>query len=103
MKLRNLAPLVGVLAYVIISIWPREGWASPGVKYINEADSIPSKVAVPDIFTVPDDIISIVGEYSLVNGPDNFLPHQMCQVDTKLDLLIQLQECKNQRKGWLKL
>jgi hypothetical protein len=102
MKLRKLAPLAGVLAYVVITIWPREGWASPAVepKYVNGSEIIPVKVPIPEDSSALDDI---VGEFNLVTGTDKFLPHQTCQVDMKLDLLVQLQECKNQRKGWLRL
>tara|TARA_A100001011_G_scaffold658_1_gene775 strand:- start:6949 stop:7257 length:309 start_codon:yes stop_codon:yes gene_type:complete len=102
MTLRKLAPLVGVLAYVVITIWPREGLAGPAdePKYVNDSEVVPAKVPIPDNPSALDDI---VGEFNLITGIDKFLPHQTCQVDMKLDLLVQLQECKNQRKGWLRL
>jgi hypothetical protein len=98
MKYIKVAPLAGVIAYVAIALWPREGWAEPDTVVIpqdtQDSAEIPSEPTLTD---------TVVGEYNLVTGPDIFLPHQTCRVSTSKDVLKLLQECKNQRKGWLRL
>lgn len=92
MKFKKSAPLMGVLAFMSIATWPREGSAS------REEPTVP--VHIDKSPTVPE---RIVGEYNLVTGPDIYLPHQKCRVDISDDVLELLQKCKNQRKGWLQL
>ena len=55
------------------------------------------------IFNNNEILMGVVGEFNNLSGPDTFLPHQTCKVSNANNVLKLLQECKNQRKGWLKL
>ena len=95
MKFIKVAPLVGVLVYVGLLMLPRQVSASPKADKVSQPDaSIPELPVLTDV---------VVGEFNFLTGPDNFLPNQRCKVDTGQDILKILQDCKNQRKGWLKL
>ena len=95
MKFIKAAPLVGVLVYVGILMLPRQVSASP--KADNNSQPNASVTEVP-VFT---DVV--VGDFNYLTGPDTFLPNQRCKVNTGQDILKILQDCKSQRKGWLKL
>jgi hypothetical protein len=92
MSFKKAAPFIGVLVVVGLGIGPREGIAGEPVRTIVPEEDKP--------LTEPD---NIVGEYSLITGPDIFLPNQLCTVDPELSVLQQLQQCKNKRMGWLRL
>ena len=101
MKIVNVAPFIGVLAYMTVVMLPRQVSASADSTVVSQQEDtagiLPALPAAP-VFT---DIV--VGEFNNLSGPDTFLPHQTCKVSNANNVLKLLQECKNQRKGWLKL
>ena len=90
MKYIKAAPVIGALAIIGIGAYPA----------IADDAAVPVS---PEVGETPAGTDNIVGEYSLVTGPDIFLPKQLCAVDPKLSVIQQLQQCKNKRKGWLRL
>ena len=92
MKYIKAPAIIG--AIVIIGLTAR---TSPGMADTDVPDP------VTEVGETPAGTDNIVGEYSLVTGPDIFLPKQLCAVDPKLSIIQQLQQCKNKRKGWLRL
>lgn len=98
MNYKNVAPLAGVLVLVATLMWPRAGGASPETGNIPQPDSLPVDFTDSPNFSEP-----VVGDYNLPFKQDNFLPHQRCKVGTGQDVLKLLQDCKSQRKGWLRL
>tara|TARA_B100000886_G_scaffold339072_1_gene303465 strand:+ start:809 stop:1096 length:288 start_codon:yes stop_codon:yes gene_type:complete len=95
MKFIKVAPLVGVLVYVSMLMLPRQVSASPKTDKVSQHDA-----SVPELPVFTD---VVVGDFNYLTGPDTFLPNQRCKVNTGQDILKILQDCKNQRKGWLKI
>jgi hypothetical protein len=92
MKYIKVAPVIGALVII--------GLIACTHAVIADTD-VPT--AVSEVGETPSGTDNIVGEYNLVTGPDVFLPMQLCAVDPKLSVIQQLQQCKNKRKGWLRL
>ena len=92
MKYIKAAPVIGALVIIGLGVHTYPALA--------EDDTPP---VVPEVGETPAGTDNIVGEYSLITGPDIFLPKQLCAVDPKLSVIQQLQQCKNKRKGWLRL
>jgi hypothetical protein len=86
------APIIGALIIIGLGVYTYPAIAD------DDATPVPPKVGESAAGTD-----NIVGEYSLITGPDIFLPKQLCTVDPKLSVIQQLQQCKNKRKGWLRL
>ena len=97
MKYIKVASVVGVLMFVGHSKVSRADGACPEPRFVSTPIIAPLKA--PNNSTVP----KIVGDYNFVDSTDVFLPNTLCEVDKSLPLLTQLQQCKAQRKGWLKL
>lgn len=97
MNIIKVASIAGVLTFVGYSKLARADGACPESRIVSTPTVDPSKA--PNNSTVP----KIVGDYNFVDSPDIFLPNTLCAVDKELPLLAQLQQCKAQRKGWLKL
>ncbi len=97
-KIVNVAPLIGVLAYMTVVMLPRQVSASADSTMVSQLEDTAGIFPAMPVFT---DIV--VGEFNNLSGPDTFLPHQTCKVSNANNVLKLLQECKNQRKGWLKL
>ena len=98
MKIVNVAPFIGVLAYMTVVMLPRQVSASAEFTKIPQQDNAVNSGPVLPVLTD-----TVVGEFNNLSGPDTFLPHQTCKVSNANNVLKLLQECKNQRKGWLKL
>ena len=98
MKIVNVAPIIGVLAYMTVVMLPRQVSASAEPSMVSQQEDTAGTLPAMPVFT---DIV--VGEFNNLSGPDTFLPHQTCKVSNANNVLKLLQECKNQRKGWLKL
>ena len=98
MKSIKLASVMGVLVFIGIGSMARADEACPEPRFISAPVIAPLKA--PKTATVPN---VIVGDYSFVDSEEVFLPNTLCQVDNSLSILEQLQQCKNSRKGWLKL
>ena len=97
MKYIKVASVVGVLMFVGHSKVSRADGACPEPRFVSTPIIAPLKA--PNNSTAPN----IVGDYNFVDSTDVFLPNTLCAVDKELPLLAQLQQCKAQRKGWLKL
>ena len=97
MNIIKIASIVGVLMFVGYGKTARANGACPEVQFVNTPIITPVKA--PNNSTAP----TIVGDYNFVDSVDVFLPNTLCAVDISLPLLNQLQQCKAQRKGWLKL
>ena len=98
MKSIKLAPVMGVLVFIGLGSIARADEACPEPRFISAPVLDPFKA--PKTATVPN---VIVGDYSFVDSEEVFLPYTLCRVDKSLPILKQLQQCKNSRKGWLKL
>ena len=97
MNILKVASIVGVLVFVGHSKVSRANEACPEQRVVSTPIIAPLKA--PNNPTVP----KIVGDYNFVDSADVFLPNTLCAVDIGIPLLAQLQQCKAQRKGWLKL
>jgi|TARA_A200000159_G_scaffold164731_1_gene195817 hypothetical protein len=97
MNIIKVASIVGVLMFVGYSKVSRADGACPEPRFV--ATPIIAPLKAPDNPTAP----KVVGDYSFVDSVDVFLPNTLCTVDKSLSLLVQLQQCRSQRKGWLKL
>tara|TARA_R100001082_G_C4342654_1_gene150874 strand:- start:110 stop:397 length:288 start_codon:yes stop_codon:yes gene_type:complete len=95
MSFKKAAPMIGVLVVIGLGISARAGHAGP-----RDTPTTPVPPKDEKSVTGTD---NVVGEYSLITGPDIFLPSQLCAVDPELTVLQQLQQCKNKRMGWLRL
>ena len=95
MNFKKAAPIIGVLIVIGLGISARAGHAG--------TRELPTTAVPPKDEKSVTGTDSVVGEYSLITGPDTFLPSLLCAVNSELTVLQQLQQCKNKRMGWLRL